>query len=120
MELHFNNLKLGALAFPKRKLRNKSAENWSNSGEQRVFLDEVSTSLDGSTGDVITKRKVPDYLMQAVRDGEVDTAGIFYPTETDPEIEEMLDISAQQKLGGKRWQDATPIELLEAGLIHFH
>lgn len=117
MELRLNNLKLTSLAFPTRKMRNKSEKNWRSSEEQRVSLEMVDTSLDGSTGDVTIKCKVPDYFNEAVRDGKVVTKGIYFPTQTDSEIEELLDFSAQQKLGGKRWQDADPIELLEAGLI---
>ena len=117
MELRFNNLKLLSLSFPSRKGRNKSEENWRKSEEQRVSLEMVDTSLDGSTGDVTIKCKVPDYFNEEVRDGKVVTKGIFFPAETDSRIEELLDFSAQQMLGGKRWQDADPIELLEAGLI---
>ncbi len=117
MEVTFDNLKLTSLTFPNRKLRNKSEKNWSTSEGQRLFLDKQSASLDGSDGSVSIKYKVPDYFTELVRDGKVDTKGIFYPTETDTEIEELLDIAAQQKLKGKRWQDATAIELLEAGLL---
>ncbi len=117
MEVTFKNLRMTSLTFPTRKLRNKSEENWVASEEQRLFLEKQSVALDGSDGDVSIKYKVPDYFNKLVRDGKVDTKGIFYPTETDPEIEALLDLSAQRKLGGKRWQDASAIELLEAGLL---
>lgn len=117
MEVTFKNLKLSSLTFPNRKLRNKSEKNWHTSEEQRLFLDKQSASLDGSDGSVSIKYKAPDYFNKLVRDGKVDTKGVFYPTETDTEIEKLLDIAAQQKLKGKRWQDATAIELLEAGLL---
>lgn len=117
MELRFSNLNLTSLTFPTRKLRNKSEKNWHDSKEQRVFLEKKSVSIDGSDGNVTIKYVVPDYFNEAVRDGKVTSQGVFFPESTDPEIEEMLDISAQQKLKGKRWQDASAIELLEAGLL---
>ena len=117
MELRLNNLKLTSLTFPTRKLRNKSEKNWRDSEEQRVFLEKQSVSIDGSDGDVTIKYAVPDYFNEAVRDGKVTSQGVFFPESTDSEIEEMLDLSAQQKLQGKQWQDASAIELLEAGLL---
>jgi hypothetical protein len=92
MELRFNNLKLLSLSFPSRKGRNKSEENWRKSEEQRVSLEMVDTSLDGSTGDVTIKCKVPDYFSKEVRDSKVVSKGIFFPAETDSENSNMFTL----------------------------
>ncbi len=117
MELRFKNLKLTSLTFPNRKLRNKSKKNWRNSGEQRMFLSKQSASIDGSDGDVTVTYSVPGYFKEMVCDNKVVIAGTFSPEEVDPELETLLDLSAQQKLKGKHLEDASLIELIKADLI---
>jgi glutamine cyclotransferase len=117
MEVKFQDSKAVSVEFPKRKSRNKTEENWNVSQKQNIFLEKQGVRVDGSNGDVVVDYKISPYLKQKIVSGELNLNGIFFPEQTDPEIESMLEVSERIKLNGKTFRQASPIELIQAGIL---
>lgn len=117
MELQIIDSKTVSVTFPQRKLRNKDEKNWSDSENQRIFLEKQDACIDGSTGDIVVKLKVPAYLKKKLADRIIKMDGIYFPDETDTEIEALLEATDRMKLGGKTFRQASPIELIQAGIL---
>ena len=117
MEALIQNLKAVAINFPTRKHRNRTKENWDPSKKQKIFFDKQAVRIDGKSGDVLVDFKISPYLKEKLVKREISIGGLFFPEDTDEEIEGLLDLSAVAKLKGKPIAEATAIELLEAGLL---
>ena len=117
MEIKFQNSKATSVEFPHRNLRNKEERNWTDSKEQRVFLEKQDTCIDGSSGDILVKYKIPPYLKERIIKGEIIVNGVYFPNQTDPDIESLFDTQERMLLNGKTASEADPIELIQAGLL---
>ncbi len=117
MEIEFQNSKAVSVNFPARKLRNKGEKKWNNSKEQRMFLEKQESHVDGSNSDVVIKYKTAPFLKEKVVSGELSINGVYYPDQTDPEIESLLEVQERTMLKGKTAKEASFIELLQAGIL---
>lgn len=120
MELKIQNLITRKINFPTRKTRSTSPENWGNdSVEKTLVLEKLDAQIDGKSGDVLVRYKMPSHATKDMLTKKVSINGIYFPKDTDSEIEELLTISDRLKLNGKTVHECSVEELFDAGYIDF-
>lgn len=118
MELKIQNFMTQKINFPTRKTRSTSERNWNDDSiEKTLVLEKIDAQLDGKTGEVIARYKMPSHATRDMLTKKISLDGTYFPENTDAELEELLSISTQVKLKGKTIEECSVIELLDAGLI---
>ena len=119
MEVTLNNSQASGIEFPSRKMRNRNQENFNPSKATKVYLEKQTVFIDGTTGDVTLKYKVPSYLKASIMNGDIKIDGSFFDYQTeDKELEELLDQNVQRKFGTRDLSTIDPLLLIQAGLLH--